>query len=284
MSRATFALALLAAAAAVYAAVEAGSLGSRLDALAQAQAQDAGRLAQLGLRVDALTEDAGDAWQPLSAPGTPAGAGAADDAPVGLSTRPPAGLAERLKALAERVDAQQATIARLEEEARAREALPAARGRVAGHDFFFSLDQAASALGLDGRQKADMQDILDRARRDLDDVFRIPNEDGELWEEISKPRTTKIGGTDGAISLAFPDVAKIQKFKKGRIPGLNETYEQAEKRIREDAFGRARGLLDPKQQEQWDRAQKDPLLANGPTGGSVISFATATRVEVSEEK
>ena len=194
---------------------------------------------------------------------------------AGLATRDaPEG---RAATTDERIASLEKTIARLESEKKD-DALPSP-ARMFGRDsMYFNLDRAAKSMDLDERQKSDLKDAMERGKRELADLYGIENDNGETWKEIRKPKMAKVGGESG-LSIAMPDFGKIQKFKKSRIPGSSETFGEAEKRIKEDAFANARRTLTPKQAKKWDKAHKDPLL--GSSGSSAaISF---TSIEIGSD-
>ena len=75
---------------------------------------------------------------------------------------------------------------------------------------------------------------------------------------------------------------EINKFKKSRIPGSSETFGEAEKRIKDDAFHEMRRFLKPEQAKKWDKAHKDHLL--GPGGGaSFVSMSVGSIDTKSDE-
>ncbi len=127
---------------------------------------------------------------------------------------------------------------------------------------------AAKALDLKENQRTDMSDAMDRAQKELADLYEIENDDGDTLATISKPKMVKGSG----FAFAMPDVAKIRKFKKSRIPGSSETFGAAERRIRKDAFGRMRNVLTPAQAKKWDKANKDALLRGGGGGMGAASI------------
>jgi len=191
---------------------------------------------------------------------------------AGLATRTPATPGERLAALEETVAEQRETIADLKE--KAGKATPATR--YMGRDrFYHNLDSAAKSMELSERQKADMQDAIDLGKRELADLYAIENDDGETWAALRKGRMTQIG-TEGGITVSMPDFRKIAKFKKTRVPGTAETFGDAEKRIKKDAFGDMRRTLTPAQSKKWDNAHKDPLLGSSMGGSSVMISAFTT--------
>lgn len=184
-----------------------------------------------------------------------------DGTPVGLKGRP-ATTTDRLASLERRLAAQDEELAKLKAEG----ATPRGGSQqlFSPGNFYGSLDMAAKAMELKDNQKTEMKDLMDRAKRDLDDLYAIENDEGVTWKAISKPKMVEGNG----FSIAMPDMAKIAKFKKGRIPGSSETFGEAEKRIRKDAFGRMRNVLTPAQTKKWDKAHKDGLLRGG--GSSVV--------------
>jgi hypothetical protein len=276
MARIALVLSLVAVATGGYALWALGDLPRRLDAIESGQAQVRADLARATERLDGARREADPpplrAGEPVD--GTRGVAGESDG--VTLAGRTPRTLAERLQALEEQITAQQADVERLGQRVAEGER---ARPQVLrnAEELFMNLDQAAASLGLDPRQKADMVDLLDVAKRDLEDLYKTPNEDGLTWEEARKTNMQKVG-TEGGIQIAFPDFAKIRKLMASKVPGTNETFEAAERRIKDGAFGEVRRLLAPKQQEQWDRAHKDGLLGGSATSGAFIALTTGSEV------
>ena len=170
---------------------------------------------------------------------------ASDGTPVGLQGRP-ATASDRIAALERRLAAQDEALAKLKADG----AKPRSRGaqRFNPGNFYGSLDMAAKAMELKDGQKTEMKDLMERATSELDDLYAIENDEGVTWKEIRKPKMVEGNG----FSIAMPDMAKIAKFKKSRIPGSSETFGEAEQRIRKDAFGRMRHVLTPAQAKKWD--------------------------------
>ena len=82
-------------------------------------------------------------------------------------------------------------------------------------------------------------------------------------------------GNGGGLALFMGNFAEQQKFKNSTIPGRNETYGQAESRIRRRGTEDVKSVLTPEQQKTFDEAHTDPLF--GPTtGANVISFSAVT--------
>ncbi len=145
--------------------------------------------------------------------------------------------------------------------------------------FLRNVDQASSALGLTPRQKTDLERVVDDTKRDLDALYDTPNDDGQTFREVSKPKPLTSGKSNDdvgqAITVFMSSFADIQKFKETKVPGSNETYAQAEQRIRSRGTHDARDLLTPDQQKTWDQAHPEALF--GSMGlGNVFSFEATT--------
>lgn len=202
---------------------------------------------------------------------------------AGLATRRPATPGERLAALEERVAEQRDTIAKLEKQANEAPMAPAVASRLLSpHKFYGSLNMAAKAMKLSERQKADMQDVIDVAKRELSDLYETENDDGETWNQVRRGKMMKVGAETGGFSISMPDFKKINAFKKSRVPGTAETFGEAEKRIKDRAFADMRRGLTPEQTNKWDEARKDPLLGTHGAGGVVMSTFT-TEVATDEK-
>ena len=227
-------------------------------------------------RVTALETRLADALKPteratlLAADETMAPAGNAGTS-AGLAGRAASPL-DRLAALERTVLDQNKLIATMKEnDAKADKARGAVR-RFTNDRFYGSVDMAAKAMKLEEDQKADLKDERERAVKELKDLYALENDEGVTWDEVRKPKMSSAVTSGGGFTFAMPDMAKINKFKKGRIPGSSETFGEAEKRIRDDGFARMRNVLTPGQAKKWDKAHKDSLLRGGSGAVSTISF------------
>lgn len=147
--------------------------------------------------------------------------------------------------------------------------------------FYNNVDEAAKDLDLTPSQKADFERIVSDAKRDVDALKKIPSEDGTTWEQ-AQAETFKM--TDGGFSF---DTSKVQAFREKVIPGRNESFGAAERRIRNDAKRRLRDSLSADQQTKFDKAHSDGLVGGGGDGLGglfITSFSTTTEVAVPEEK
>ena len=269
MSKLATILALAALAVGGYALSLTGDKDDRIESLIQANDDLQNKLIAVEARLDAEVGGAGSGPFMTTEATAPTGS-AETEAPAvtsGLATRKATTPLDRLVQLEKTVAAQNEELAKMRE----RETeLASANQPVQRHmpdNFYGNLDMAAKALELDERQKTDLQDAVDRGRRELDDLYAIESDGGETWDQIRKPRMLEGGG----FSIAMPDMGKIEKFKKGRIPGSSETFGEAEKRLRDAAFGRMRNVLTPEQAKKWDKAHKEPLLRGGNGASMVFS-------------
>lgn len=133
-----------------------------------------------------------------------------------------------------------------------------------------SLDDAAKAFELSGGQKAEMERILADARRDVSELRTTPDEAGVTWAEVEKDVVKMENGT-----LQF-DGGKLSAFREKIMPGRNESFGGAMRRIREDAAKRLKETLTPAQREKWDKAQTAGLLPGSDDGGfGFMTFGAA---------
>lgn len=247
-----------------HALMQTGAKDAQIEALQTANQELKDRMVTLEAEAGTL---GGEPAALREAGGTTVLGHASDGTPVGLKGRPASAI-DRLAALEKRVAEQDEALAKMESEksTEAGVAGKALRGW-SRENFYGNLDMASKALGLEERQKADMQDVLDRAKRELEDLYAIENDEGVTWKEVHKPKMVESSG----FSIAMPDMKKIAAFKKSRIPGSSETFGEAQQRIRKDAFARMRNVLTPAQAKKWDKAHKHGLL-NAGSGVSSVAF------------
>jgi hypothetical protein len=136
-----------------------------------------------------------------------------------------------------------------------------------------SLDDAAKAFELSPGQKADMERILADARRDADALRKVPDETGATWETVEKG---VVRMENGAFHF---DASKLSAFREKVIPGRNESFGTAMRRLREDASRRLKETLAPAQREKWEQAQTGGLLPGSEDSGfGFVSFGAAVTV------
>ena len=141
--------------------------------------------------------------------------------------------------------------------------------------FYATPADAAKDLELDPAQKADLDRIVGDAKRELEDLRRLPDEDGKSYDQIQKDMM------DGMRTARMRfDLGKVLAWNGKTIPGRNETFGAADRRIRENAKARIRETLRPEQQAKLDKATIDPMLGGGGPG-MVMSFSTT--VEAMDE-
>jgi hypothetical protein len=260
-------LGLAALAVAGLAFAQVGEKDARIAELTQGNSDLKDQLTTLEVKLDAALG--------LEDPATPMSAAAAtDDAAtsgVGLATRAPTSPLARLAELEKTVKRQHELLAKLESSDKGADEAAGMVRSFMPKNFFHNTDAAAKALALDERQKSEMEDVLERAKSELKDLYAIENDEGVTWDQVRKPKMANLGGDGGSISIAMPDFGKINKFKKSRIPGSSETFGEAEKRIKDRAFGDVRRNLPADKAKTWDKAHKDGLLRSGMGGAFSIS-------------
>ena len=117
---------------------------------------------------------------------------------------------------------------------------------------------------------------MEEAKRRLDDLNGVPNEEGltgrSLREALSRPPEE---GQDLSVVMT-ENMARHARWRASKVPGTNETYGQAEQRIRKESKDRARRLLSAEQAKTWDRSPSDLLFGGG------MGMATATVMMVGD--
>ncbi|MDJ0976018.1 MAG: hypothetical protein QNJ98_16285 [Planctomycetota bacterium] len=146
--------------------------------------------------------------------------------------------------------------------------------------FLANLDQAEKALDLDSSQRAQLDRIIDTTKAELERLYDTPNDEGKTLKELMKPATINLSGdADSNIVSLMGNLGKVRKFKQSKVPGTNETYAEAEKRIRDAGKRDARGLLNEDQQKKWDDSHTSALFSPpGAMTGSVVTFSEAVPV------
>ena len=145
--------------------------------------------------------------------------------------------------------------------------------------FYRTVDEVASSLDLDPRQRADLERIVDYAKRDLEDLENLPNAEGKTLKAAREEMTTRLTSEGGdATAIVTTNRASLMEMQNSKIPGRDETYAQADRRIRDGAKKDARALLTPEQQKSWDEAVTDPLF--GAQSVSSIQLVTTSSTSV----
>ena len=143
-----------------------------------------------------------------------------------------------------------------------------------GKRFLRSADDAATTLNMSDAQKSDMERILEDAKHELDRLYDTPNEDGETLAALKKKMAEEIKSRKGdePFTNIFSHISNQQKFKQGKVPGTDETYAQAERRISKAAMDNIRRGLNPDQQKEWDNSHTGALLPG--SGGTRTTVST----------
>jgi hypothetical protein len=106
----------------------------------------------------------------------------------------------------------------------------------------------------------------------MEQLKKLPADDGTTWADVEKDMV-KIDGN----SFSF-DGTKMQAFREKVMPGRNESFGAAERRISDGAKKRMRDTLTPVQQGKFDKAMMPGLVGDGGGMGSLgnILFSTIT--------
>lgn len=233
------------------------------------------RLGNVERRVAASTADRpgpvdAPPLRPTAADGALAGTARDASGPDAATATPPTPVETRIAELAKR-------LADVEEKAKTLEANPTfatARGGVARalmpRGFVTSMDDAQKQLDLSASQRADWDRILADAKRDLDDLRSLPDDEGKTWKQHNDEMLRGLADGSGRI-----DLGKLMAMRAKKVPGRTETYGEAEARIRTEAKQRMRDPLTPDQQKRFDESHVDALIGGGLGGGTAVTFATS---------
>lgn len=145
--------------------------------------------------------------------------------------------------------------------------------------FYSRPEDVRRALDLTDEQDNEVGRVVDSTRARLEELYTTPNDNGETWREVSRPKLQRREGDKGMIMFATPDVGRINKFKNMVVPGTNETYAQAERRIRRDADRDIERVLTDEQKQDWDKANRSMLYGNSMSGGGVSMAFSSLEVE-----
>ena len=273
LDRLSLGLSVVAVAAAAYAAWTAQGATHELRAQQEQSAFLAQRLADAEAALAAAWPPAPQA-PPLAAASTPpTAAGLAGRAPAGAAPATP-GVESRLAAL-EKSEAEfrkvmsGGTVVIPGDKDGAPPALPQLGDvpmRFEMPRIYGSPEDAAKHLELSPSQKAEFERVAADAKRDLEDLKKIPDETGKTWGEVA--RDTFTVGPDGLFS--FND-SKMREFREKTIPGRGESFGSAERRIKDGAKSRLRSALTADQQAKFDKAMVDPMLGGGSGDSMIIS-------------
>lgn len=197
-------------------------------------------------------------------PGGGPGPDAASGPRLAAAPRPGASAEERLATL-EREVAQVRAASR---ERAAAPPAPAVRW-TSPKGWWPTVEAAAKELDLDPAQRAGLERAVDDTRRQLDDLHARPNEEGLSYKELEKGLHT-VGREGGDMETAMAEhMAKMARWRRSKVPGSNETYAEAQRRLQKEGKERARSYLNPEQAKTWDKSHPDALFAGG--GGAAVA-------------
>ena len=131
-----------------------------------------------------------------------------------------------------------------------------------------TVEEAEKGLALTPHQKAEFERAAEDAKRERDELKKTPDDEGKTWEQVEKD-VFKMDGN----SFSF-DMTKMQAFREKLIPGRNESFGTADRRITDAAKRRMRDVLAPDQQAKFDKAAMPGLTGGG--GGGFGDFMIST--------
>jgi Spy/CpxP family protein refolding chaperone len=164
--------------------------------------------------------------------------------------------------------------------------------------FYRDVDSLARDLKLTETQQDRVRDAVDRGRRRIEDILKIPDEEGksphERRQEARKKMMEKIsGGEKPNPSDVLVWLPSLTGHHDKKIPGTNTTYGEEIGRVKKETREEITSNLTPEQKEDFEDAHIDSMLGGGGGMTSVaIGFAGpgdgasgggAAEIEVVEE-
>ena len=189
--------------------------------------------------------------------------------------RRPAGKAAPTEAADDPIEKRLAALeeykTKAEEEAKSRpqfgRAIRGGRGGF-GANFYMTVDDAKADLGLTDQQKSDFDRIVADTKRDIDDIWKTPDDEGKTYEQVMADMMK--AGPSGQPNLDF---SKVMGFRNKTIPGRNETYGAADRRVRESGKTAMKATLSTEQQSKFEKSNTDSLFGMPGIGSSMVSIA-----------
>jgi len=174
------------------------------------------------------------------------------------------------------VDDRVASLERQIKELKAeRKARPGAMRALQFPRFARNVDDLGRVLALSPAQRDRVAQAVERGKRRIEDVMRIPDAEGRSPKERQEERREKIrdavksGKTDGLVNLAMGSMA----YRDKEIPGQGRTYGEEIERIKHETRDEIGGELDSKQKEAFEDTRIDALVGGG--GGASIMMTTS---------
>jgi hypothetical protein len=147
-----------------------------------------------------------------------------------------------------------------------------------GHKFARSVDDLGRSLKLTSTQKARVEQAVERGRRQIEEIMKIPDETGKSPYERRQERRKKMleavkkKDTGGLIAFA----GDMLSHRNQQIPGRNATYGEAIDRVKKETRDEVASSLSAEQQEAFEDTNIDPLLGDGGGTMSLSVFHTET--------
>jgi len=153
-----------------------------------------------------------------------------------------------------------------------------------GRSFARSVDDLARNLKLTPTQTARVEQAVDRGKRQIEEIMKIPDETGKSPFERRQERRKKMmeavkkKDTGGLIAFA----SDFFSHRNQQIPGRNATYGEEIDRVKKETRDEVASSLSVEQQKTFDGTNIDPLLGGG--GGMALSVFQTTTSDGDEQR
>lgn len=141
-----------------------------------------------------------------------------------------------------------------------------------GRKFARSVDDLSRTLKLTPTQKARVEQAVERGKRQIEEILKIPDETGkspyERRQERHKKMMEAVKNKDTSNLIAF--ASDIFSHRNKQIPGRNATYGQEIDRVKQETRDEIATALSVDQKEQFEETNIDPMLGEG---GRAMAFS-----------
>ncbi|MHC4974464.1 MAG: hypothetical protein ACYTG3_19265 [Planctomycetota bacterium] len=147
-----------------------------------------------------------------------------------------------------------------------------------GRKFARTVDDLARTLKLTPTQKARVEQAVERGKRQIEEIMKIPDETGkspyERRQEQRKKMLEAVKKKDTGGLIAF--AGDMFSYRDKQIPGRNATYGEEIDRVKKETRDEVASSLSADQQEDFEDTNIDPMLGGGGGTMALSVFHTET--------
>ncbi|MEM8885366.1 MAG: hypothetical protein AAGD14_14970 [Planctomycetota bacterium] len=146
---------------------------------------------------------------------------------------------------------------------------------ISSRRFARNVDDLATQLKLTDTQKDRVADAVRRAKQRIDDIRRIPGEDGKSPKQAEEDDQRKVVELMKDPQKNIGQVVQLGVTRQARlnqtIPGRNQTYSEAIQTVQKETRDEIRQGLSAEQQKAFDSTETSALMGGQSAGGMVMT-------------